>query len=87
MLDIRYILYYNYKTIKNDCQQVALKSINDQKRSKKCGKEYEIAERRPGDIAICYADTTKAKQELNFTATHTLQDMCRSSYEFEKNNK
>ena len=48
---------------------------------------YKFTERRAGDIAICYADTTKAKNELNFVATHTLQDMCKSSYEFEKNNK
>lgn len=49
--------------------------------------KYKFTDRRPGDIAVCYADTTKAKKELNFTATHTLQDMCKSSYEFEKNNK
>jgi len=47
---------------------------------------YKFTERRPGDIAICYADTTKAKNELNFKANHTLDDMCKSSYEFEKNN-
>jgi len=49
--------------------------------------KFKFTERRPGDIAVCFADTTKAKQELNFTATHTLEDMCKSSYEFEKNNK
>ena len=49
--------------------------------------KYKFAERRAGDIAVCYADTTKAKKELNFTANHTLEDMCKSSYEFEKNNK
>ena len=49
--------------------------------------KYKFTERRAGDIAVCYADTTKAKQELNFTAQHTLEDMCKSSYEFEKNNK
>lgn len=49
--------------------------------------KYKFAARRPGDIAICYADTTKAKKELNFVATKTLRDMCKSSYEFEKNNK
>ena len=49
--------------------------------------KFKFVDRRPGDIAICYADTTKAKNELNFTATKTLQDMCKSSYEFEKNNK
>ena len=49
--------------------------------------KYKFAARRAGDIAVCYADTTKAKQELNFVATRTLKDMCKSSYEFEKNNK
>ena len=49
--------------------------------------KFRFTDRRPGDIAVCYADTTKAKQELNFVATRTLQDMCKSSYEFEKNNK
>ena len=48
--------------------------------------KFKYAPRRPGDIAICYADTTKAKNELNFVATKTLEDMCKSSYEFEKNN-
>ena len=49
--------------------------------------KYKFAQRRAGDIAVCYADTTKAKNELNFVATRTLKDMCKSSYEFEKNNK
>lgn len=49
--------------------------------------KFKYVDRRPGDIAECYADTTKAKTELHFTATHTLEDMCKSSYEFEKNNK
>ena len=49
--------------------------------------KFKFVERRPGDVATCYADTTKAKNELHFVATHTLQDMCKSSYEFEKNNK
>lgn len=49
--------------------------------------KFKFTNRRPGDIAICYADTTKAKNELHFIATHSLQDMCKSSYEFEKNNK
>ena len=49
--------------------------------------KFKYAERRPGDIAVCYADTTKAQNELNFKATHTLDDMCKSSFEFEKNNK
>ena len=49
--------------------------------------KFVFADRRPGDIATCYADTQKAKNELGFVASHTLEDMCKSSYEFEKNNK
>ena len=49
--------------------------------------KFVFADRRPGDIATCYADTEKAKNELGFVASHTLEDMCKSSYEFEKNNK
>ncbi len=43
---------------------------------------YEIVGRRKGDIAICYADPTKAKEELGFIASKTLEDMCRDSYHF-----
>lgn len=48
---------------------------------------YKIVERRPGDIAECYADPKKAREELGFVATRTLEDMCRDSWNFEKNNK
>ena len=47
---------------------------------------YEIVERRPGDIAECYADTTKANTILNWHAKRTLQDMCRDAWNFEINN-
>ena len=49
--------------------------------------KYKFASRRAGDIAVCYADTTKAQNELGFNATKTLEDMCKSSYLIEKNNK
>ena len=49
--------------------------------------KFKYVDRRPGDIAVCYADTTKAEKELHFKAKHTLEDMCISSYMFEKNNK
>lgn len=45
---------------------------------------YEIAPRRTGDIASCYASTTKAQQELGWTAKHTLEEMCRDAWAFEK---
>ena len=48
---------------------------------------YVIAPRRPGDIDTCYASPEKAERELGFKATRTLDDMCKSSYNFEKNNK
>jgi UDP-glucose 4-epimerase len=53
-----------------------------------CGNKvkYVFAERRSGDIDICYAATDKAEKELGFKATRTLKEMCESSYNFEINN-
>ena len=48
---------------------------------------YEIVERRPGDIALCYADASKAKRELGWTAKRDIIAMCRDSWRFEKNYK
>ena len=48
---------------------------------------YKIAPRREGDIAECYSDPTKAKEELGFESTKTIEDMCRDAWNFEKNNK
>ena len=55
---------------------------------KSCGVNvpYTFAPRRPGDIDTCYASPEKAERELGFKATRTLDDMCLSSYNFEKNN-
>lgn len=47
---------------------------------------YKIVERRPGDIASCYADPTKAKEELNWSATKGLDDMCEDSWRWQSNN-
>lgn len=47
---------------------------------------YEIVERRPGDIAVGYANPTKAKKLFNWEATHSLVDMCSSSWKWQKNN-
>ncbi len=43
---------------------------------------YKIAPRRAGDIPTCYADPKKAKQELNWQATKTLEDMCMDSWNY-----
>ena len=48
---------------------------------------YKIVERRAGDIAACYSDPKKAKGELGFEAQKTLEDMCRDSWNFERNHK
>ena len=47
---------------------------------------FEIVERREGDIDECYSDPSKAKKEINFEATHTLEDMVRDAWNYEKNN-
>jgi len=44
---------------------------------------YRIQPRRPGDVAACYADPAKARQDLGWTATRTLEDMCRSAWKYQ----
>ena len=46
---------------------------------------YKIAPRRAGDIATCYANPEKGKQELGWEAKRTLEDMCRDSWNYIKN--
>ena len=46
---------------------------------------YKIVQRRPGDIATCFADPLKAEKELGFKTQKTLEDMCRDSWNFQKN--
>lgn len=47
---------------------------------------HKFAPRRAGDVVACYADASKAKNELGWVATHTLDDMCRDAYNWQKNN-
>ena len=48
---------------------------------------YKIAPRRPGDIATCYADPKKAKEELGWVAEKNLEDMCKDSWNYIQNRK
>ena len=50
-----------------------------------CGKKipYKIAPRREGDIAICYADASKAKRVLGWEAVKDLKDMCRDAWNWQ----
>ena len=43
---------------------------------------YIITDRRPGDIASCYADPSFAYEKLGFKTEKTLDDMCKDSYDF-----
>ena len=47
---------------------------------------YVIAPRRPGDIATCYADPAKSAELLGWKAEHTLEDMCRDSWNWQSKN-
>lgn len=47
---------------------------------------YDIVERRPGDIAECYADPAIAEKELGWRAEKELVDMCRDTWNWQKNN-
>lgn len=47
---------------------------------------YVICDRRPGDIATCYADPSLAKKELGFAAECDLDEMCEDAYRWQRNN-
>lgn len=55
---------------------------------KACGKEipYKITPRRPGDIDMCYADPTKAKEELGWEATRSIDKMCEDAWRWQTKN-
>ena len=55
---------------------------------KACGKPipYVIDARRPGDIAECYADPTKARNELGWVAEYGIEEMCADSWNWQKKN-
>ncbi len=47
---------------------------------------YQMTDRRPGDVAECWADPAKAERELGWKATRSLDDMTRDSWRWQKNN-
>jgi UDP-glucose 4-epimerase len=55
---------------------------------KACGKKlpYVIKERRPGDVASCYATSAKAERELGWKAEYDLEKMCADQWNWQKNN-
>lgn len=47
---------------------------------------YEMKQRRAGDIAICYADASKAQKELGWTAERGIEEMCADSWKWQSEN-
>ena len=47
---------------------------------------YVIKERRPGDVAACYADPSKAKRELGWEAQYGIKEMCEDSWRWQSQN-
>ena len=47
---------------------------------------YKITPRRPGDLATCYADPAKSREQLGWVAEKNLEDMCRDTWNWQKNN-
>lgn len=56
--------------------------------SKASGKEvaYKIVDRRPGDVAMCYADPSKANKELGWEAKFGVEEMCKDTWRWQCNN-
>jgi len=48
--------------------------------------DYKIVDRRPGDIAECYADPTKAREFLGWQAEYGIEEMCRDSWNWQFHN-
>ena len=47
---------------------------------------YQITDRRPGDLPVCYADPSKSERILGWKAEKTLEDMCRDSWRWQSAN-
>lgn len=48
---------------------------------------YQIAQRRAGDVASCWADSLKAKEELGWQAFKTIEEMCKDAWRWQKNSE
>ena len=48
--------------------------------------QYKIVARRPGDIAECYADPSKAAKYLGWKAEYGIEEMCADTYNWQKKN-
>lgn len=78
------LLVYNLGTGKG---YSVLEMINTFERVNKVKVNYRIVERRDGDIAVCYADSSLANKELNWKAELSLESMCKDAYNYTINSK
>lgn len=62
-----------------------LEMIKEYELASHCKVKYNIAPRRPGDIASCFANVNKAKLVLGWVAKRSLKEMCSSAWNFQKN--
>ena len=63
-----------------------LDMVNSFEKANDVAVPYVITERRPGDLATCYADPAKSAEVLGWKAEKNLDDMCRDSWRWQKNN-
>ena len=61
-----------------------LEMVNAFMRVNQVAVPYKIVDRRPGDIATCYADVSKAERELDWRAEFTIDEMVRDAWKFEQ---
>ncbi len=64
-----------------------LEIVNTFKKVNNIDVPYKIVDRRPGDIAACYASTEKANKLLNWSAKLEIDEMCKDAYNFVLKNK
>ena len=72
----------NYYNLGTGTGYSVLDLVNTFKKINGVDVPYKIVERRAGDIAACYADPTKAMNELGWKAEFGIEEMCRDSYNF-----
>ncbi len=84
LLDNKGVSIYNLGTGKG---YSVLEIVNAFIKENKINIPYKIVSRRSGDVAVSYADSTKAKKELGWMPIYGIEDMVRDSYNFYRNNK
>ena len=77
------IKVYNLGT---GCGTSVLELVNTFEEVNNIKVNYQITERRPGDIDACFASIEKAQKELGFKPEYDIKDMCRDAYNFIKKN-